>query len=263
MLTTRFRLLMAAPALLMSAAVLHADRYSTTRPFVPDNPAVGSGRTYTEGGTSIFTSQGDFETAAMASGKVLKGIEDFEEGNVGPLQIAVLGEPLDGSPNVDPGGLGFPNGLSATNIAITSSSGGGLVALGDNFAGNLTTVVGANSFADTTILTVTSDLKTAIGLNVADPVGAFGDYDVTVTDPSGALLFAGVVSAGAANGSFLGVVADPGFSIGSIQIAALDAAGGGGGELLDNIQLWVVPEPSTTLLGLIGILGLLGHCRRR
>lgn len=248
--------------LLSSVAAVRADRYSTTSPFTPADLPVGVPLVYTEGGTAVFTSRSAFELAAMAAGKVLKGVEDFEEGNIGPLQIAVLGEPLDGNPNVDGNGLGFPSGLSATNIAITTSSGGGLVGLGDGFVGNVSTVVGANSFADATILTVTSDVKTAIGLNVADPIGAFGAYDVAVRAPSGILLFSGIVNAGAANGSFLGVVTDAFNSIGSIQIAALDAAGAGGGELLDNIQLWVVPEPSTTMLAMFGVLALMG-CRRQ
>ncbi len=263
MLKMRFEFLLAAGLLLVPVTFAGADRYSTTDPFIPVDPAVGSPGIYTEGGTFIFTSQPDFENAAMSVGKILKGVEDFEEGNVPALGIAVLADPLNSSPNVDGNGLGFPTGISATNIAINSSGGGGLVALGDGFAGNISTVVGANAFADSTILTVTGDIKTAIGLNVIDPIGGFGSYDVTVADPGGALLFSGVVSAGAANGSFLGVVAGAGTSIGSIEIAALDAAGGGGGELLDNIQLWTVPEPSTTLLGLLGVLGLIGRRRRR
>ena len=227
-------------------------------PFTPDfgKSNVAPGMRF--GSLSIFTSQGDFENAADATNKRLKFVEDFEENNVGQLGIATLVSPLaPGVPNLDGFGLGFPNGLAAQNIQITTPDGGPLVVLGDLFIGNNTSVVGANSFANSTVIDVLDDRKTAIGFNVLDPIGGTGDYDVTVLDTGGGVLFAGTISAGANPGSFMGFVAGAG-SIGSIEIgAALD-----GGELLDNIQLWVVPEPAAAMLGLVSLLGLVG-CRRR
>ena len=234
--------------------------YSELEPFKPGELAVAGAGSATEGIT-IYTVQSDFESDALSAAKVLKAVEDFEEGNLGPGDIATLAPPLSpGVPNLDTGGsgLGFPTGIDAPNIELSVGDpvNNFLVVLGDGFAGNVSTVVGANTFVDSTVIQVSgnTDPKTAIGMNIFDPIGGTGDYDVTVLDPSGGLLFSGVVSAGAASGSFLGVITDDGDSIGSIEIAALLD----GGELLDNIQLWAVPEPSAALLGLLGLLGVMG-----
>lgn len=131
--------------------------------------------------------------------------------------------------------------------------GNALVALGDGFIGNMSVVVGANTFTDSTRLEILPGFfpKTAIGFNIEDPIGATGNYDVTVSDPAGGVLFSGNVPAGFVSGSFMGYLSE--FPIGSIEIfAAAD-----GGELLDNIQLWEVPEPSTVLLfGLALVMGI-------
>jgi len=204
----------------------------------------------------IYIDRGAFESAAAAAGKSLKFIETFEEGNVPAGGIAFLVSPLSpGVPNIDTAGLGFPTGLDATNLEIRTGSGGPLVALGDNFVGNTSTVVGANYFTDTTAIHLLPDAgKTAVGFNVSDPIGGTGDYNVTVHDPNGNLLFAGVVSAGAQDGSFMGFI-NPG-GIGSIEIGAAND----GGELIDNIQVWV---PAPGAFALLGIAGLTSRRRRR
>jgi hypothetical protein len=76
-----------------------------------------------QGGVCIeFFDQAEFENYCMQHGKLLKGIETFEESNVpdGAGTKVRLPAPLRGNvPNVDPAnGLGFPNGLTEKNLII-------------------------------------------------------------------------------------------------------------------------------------------------
>ncbi|MHC4590151.1 MAG: hypothetical protein ACYTAQ_12685, partial [Planctomycetota bacterium] len=68
-----------------------------------------------------FLIQGEFEDYCMQHGKLIKGIEDFEESNVPPgagMKVA-LPAPLRGNvPNVDAAGFGFPDGLAEKNLII-------------------------------------------------------------------------------------------------------------------------------------------------
>ncbi|MHC4480967.1 MAG: hypothetical protein ACYS1C_08390, partial [Planctomycetota bacterium] len=69
-----------------------------------------------------FLDQAAFEDYCMQHGKLLKGIETFEESNVpdGAGAKVALPAPLQGNvPNVEPAsGLGFPNGLTEKNLII-------------------------------------------------------------------------------------------------------------------------------------------------
>ncbi len=71
------------------------------------------------GSCVVFTDKGAFEQFNAADGKLLKGIEDFEESNVPDGAKVVLAAPLQGNvPNVNVDGFGFPEGLFQKNIII-------------------------------------------------------------------------------------------------------------------------------------------------
>ncbi len=70
----------------------------------------------------FFTDMAEFEAFAVSQGKVLVGVEDFEESNIPPGELAQLGEPLGDAPNVDQStGFGFPDGLAAGGIVIQTN----------------------------------------------------------------------------------------------------------------------------------------------
>src|SRR5688572_22356217 len=67
---------------------------------------------------SFFNKQ-EFEEFNLDHGKVLKGVETFEESNVAPFFFAQFANPLMGNVrNVDAMGIGFPTGLEQKNIVI-------------------------------------------------------------------------------------------------------------------------------------------------
>ena len=76
------------------------------------------------GQVTLFTSLASFEAALADANKVLKGIDDFEEGNIGPGGFAgTLADPLEfGVPNLGGGGVGYPDGLSLPGLAIQSNN---------------------------------------------------------------------------------------------------------------------------------------------
>lgn len=202
----------------------------------------------------------------MAGNKVLKGIEDFEESNVGFGQLAALFDPLVfGVPNVDPAsGLGFPNGLAEENLLLQSNineqglfvqPGNGMVALGQGFLDGQnipnSVVVGANNFAESLdIIFDPSDNHTGVGFNflvgLGDPIAV-----ITVFDKNDEVIFKDVFDAGSEK-MFFGIWSPD--TIGRINI------GGPGGELVDNIEMWI---PAPGALALLGVAGLVRTRRRR
>jgi len=78
-------------------------------------PAQGQARACLE-----FLDQAEFEDYCMQHGKLLKGIETFEESNIPDGGKQPLPAPLQGNvPNVDPvNQLGFPSGLTEKNLII-------------------------------------------------------------------------------------------------------------------------------------------------
>ncbi len=219
---------------------------------IPATAAMGQG-------VSIFTNLDTFEAAATDAGKVLKGIEDFEESNVPPGGIAgPLPDPLGSAPNE-----AFPNGLAFGNIQLQSNllgtnatdavPGSGLIVLGAGFIGSHTTVVGANTFVESTDMVFPDGDKTAIGFNVITNGGP--SVQISVFDTGGSQIFQDVITAGANDSSFVGLVSSS--AIGRINVADLTDFG----ELVDNIRMYVVPEPAT--FGLLAIAGLAMLRRRR
>jgi hypothetical protein len=207
------------------------------------------------GECTVFTSRSEFEAFNDAQGKVLGGIEDLEfpVSNVPPTLIVPLPfDPLlNGVPNVNTGGVGFPNGLALPVVQIQSNLsgpgaqapllGGGLVAVGEGALSPgvpNSVVVGANVFANSTDIILTPLLlNTSIGLDVIDPVAASigGSVLVTVFNLSDNQVAQVSLNASEAK-SFFGVSCPAG--IGRINLAGVGPGGEGGGELVDNIEVW-------------------------
>lgn len=209
-------------------------------------------------GVEMFTNLDIFEAAASDAGKILKGIEDFEEG-IGAF-AGPLPDPLGSEPN-----KGFPNGLTFDNIqlqsnslgvnATTTSPGGGMVLLPAGFIGDHTAIVGAITFLDSTDMMFPDGDKTAIGFNVITNGGP--DVQVSVFDTGGSQIFQDVISADTSDNSFVGIVSN--VPIGRINVADLQPMIAG--ELVDNIRMYQVPEPAT--MGLLAFAGLAMLRRRR
>ena len=71
---------------------------------------------------TFFTEKSGFEAFMLQNGKMLKGVETFEESNVPPGRIMCIRDPLQGNvPNVDASGYGFPEGLAEKNLIIQTN----------------------------------------------------------------------------------------------------------------------------------------------
>lgn len=217
----------------------------------------------------IFFDVDAFVAFNVAEGKDLKGIEDFEPpvSNLGVGELALLADPLQaGVPNVDADGLGFPMGLLNDNLFIQSNlfqnsapfiiPGGGLVAIGPGGVepGVPNSVkVGARIFAESIDLIFIGD-HTGIGFTVEDPIAGFAH--ITVFDEFNGVLFDGAFdlpeSPDPGDKFFFGIWSDD--PIGRINV------GGPGGELVDDIQMWI---PAPGVLALFIVAGMVTSRRRR
>ena len=76
-----------------------------------------------QGGLIWFNNQGEFEAFNQGEGKVLKGIEDFEESILPPESVDGFDDPLEsGVPN-SPDGFPFPVGMTGLpNLIVQSNS---------------------------------------------------------------------------------------------------------------------------------------------
>lgn len=200
------------------------------------------------GQLEFFDSQDEFEQFNREHGKAQKGVtEDFENNDWPDNDVTAFPAPLVGGVANGP----FPEGLRNMNLLIDTGDGGDLVLLTDGFVGAVTDVVGANTFADSTNLHFLDDDKTGIGFDLVD-LSLGGMADISIYDVNDALIIS-IEWPSPFTPQFFGVWSD--VPIGRINIAAQN----GGGELLDNIQMWV-PEPASLSLLLIGAVGVL---RRR
>ncbi len=225
---------------------------------------------------SLILNEGDFNTAVNNAGSVFEGLEDFESGvgtqppgAPGPI-AGPLADPLQpGVANLDATGFGFANGLSIPGLQVSSNvfgadpfdaaPGQGLILLGPNFLpGQTSNIVGAVAFADSTDLIFTNGDNTAVSLDIFTNTTPTGNVQVTVFDVDGNQILQDVASGVSTTGSFAGVVSD--VAIGRINIAD-PAAPPGGGELVDNVALYAVPEPATLCLLAMG--GMVLVRRRR
>ncbi len=213
-----------------------------------------------------FVSHSAFQAFNKAEGKELKGTEDFEEGVFGPgLQVGVqLADPLNQSPNTDLFGNGFPNGLTQQNLYITTSgraAGGPGGIFFEGFPLLNSNKVGATFDADETWIVFPQYEHTGVGLTL-DSFGlpAANQWRVKAYDPNFALLANEVVDAVPGQvKAFWGIWAAPGVRL--ITVDALPRLDGGGGfEMVDDIEMWV-PSPGAGVM--LGLAGLAAVRRRR
>ncbi|MEE9128817.1 MAG: hypothetical protein V3T84_02280 [Phycisphaerales bacterium] len=225
-----------------------------------------------QGGLIWFTNQADFEAFNAGEGKVLKGIENYEESILDPFNGEVFDDPLESFvPNL-PDGFPFPLGmLGLPNLIVQANTGGGdpsdenprgvegLVAWSDGGGGAVSDVVFARIPQDSLDLIFT-DEKSGVGFNTI----TFFGTSVQVRVYSTTNVFLGVMTtpADASGANFIGVWSP--IPIGRINIFNPSNEQEGG----DNIQAWEVPCPwdfdSDGNVGAADLLSLLvswGPCK--
>ncbi|MEE9131769.1 MAG: hypothetical protein V3T84_17290 [Phycisphaerales bacterium] len=188
-----------------------------------------------------FTDQADFEAFNAGEGKVLRGIEDYEEAVLDPGQGVGVDDPLvSGVPNPPV----FPNGLTGLpNLQVQANTLGGnptvpsphganglaaFAAPGGNFVSD---VVISNFFGHSHDLIFLTDEKTGVGGNMMHFTSA-GTVVMRVYDINNNFLGMMASPADPAGTNFLGVWSpDP---IGRVNLFSTD----NGAEGMDNIQAW-------------------------
>ncbi|MHC4273278.1 MAG: hypothetical protein ACYSUR_06370 [Planctomycetota bacterium] len=206
------------------------------------------------GACTAFFNQAEFEAFCIQQGKVIKGLEDFEPpiGNVPPYALALLTPTLQGNvPNVDPNnGYGFPGGLANKNLVIQSNALGPqavVVAPGDSLVGMgpgfwdqdipNSIVVGPDTFSDSLDLIFTAaDNHTGVGFDVIVLGVAGGNVYLIAFDKNNQVIAQETVPA-QVDKAFFGIWCPQ--TIGRINIGGLGDGGEDGGELVDNIELWM------------------------
>ena len=193
-----------------------------------------------------FFDQDEFEAFNAGEGKVLKGIEDFEEAVLNPGDGIAVDDPLvSGIPNppVFPVGLtGLPNlqvqsNLSGGNPTDPNPRGAnGLGAFGAPGGNFVSDVVIANFFVDSLDLIFLIDEKTGVGGNTLH-FNNSGTIEMRVYDINNNFLGMMPAPADPAGTNFLGVWSP--IPIGRINVFSPQ----GGAEGLDNIQAWQEGNP--------------------
>ncbi|MCH8275217.1 MAG: PEP-CTERM sorting domain-containing protein [Armatimonadetes bacterium] len=193
-------------------------------------------------------------------GKFLKGIEDFEESILEPDRGVPHDDPLDSTTTQFP----YPNGILMENIRIQSRKADGtprgargLAAVSAPAFGVTSDVVLANQAVDSLDLIFLDELKSGIGFDVLDVFGNQTGVDVSVYDLGDNFLGSMVYPGDAAGSNFAGVWSTR--AIGRINLFST----GGGAQGADNVEMWVVPEPTSMIALLGGGLMLLARWRRR
>ena len=222
---------------------------------------------------TVFNDREAFAQFNQADGKFVKGFEDFEPpvSNLGFGDIASLVDPLLGNvPNVDADTLlGFPGGLLNENLRIQSNllgpnapaeaPGSGLVAIGPGFVDPVvpvpnSVVVGPQAFANSLDLIFDpAENHTGIGFDVADPVGAFGAH-ISVFDKNNVEIAREFIAV-TPDKTFFGIWCPD--TIGRINVAGVSDTGGVGGELVDNLEMWLDPPPCPEDINGDGVINVL------
>lgn len=201
------------------------------------------------GAVIFYDNEGDFLAQMTGAGYVLEGLETFEENNLPDNSVLGMAGPVCGGiPWVDGNGQGFPTGLDQLNLCISSTGVGDIALLTNGFFGAVTDVLGANTFVDSTNMEFQNGITAGVGFIVTDLLN-LGGSDITVYDTSNNVIGTSVSAAGRA---FVGVYSD--VAIGYVNIAAQN----GGGEMLDDIQMYNIPGPAA-----LSLLALAGLARRR
>ncbi len=201
------------------------------------------------GGLTQFADQASFDAATGGF-----PVETFDNGATAPGAVNTCTEPVSSASN----DVCFSPGDLIDGFMMTSSSGGGVVALGSNFLGanQASTVVGANTFADTTSIAF-APAVTAVAFDAYIGAPGPGDYNVTALDTGGGTIGSITVTTTAVDqGVFAGFTS-------TVPIATIVLDGvGGSGELLDNLQFGdpntLPPAPAVPTLNQFGLLLLAG-----
>lgn len=239
---TRFTLLLASLGLVATTAVAQDSYQDWATAGMPErgtaNATVGSADI--RGGALTFPDRASFNSAVGTL-----PLEDFEGGATAAGAVNTCTEPVSAASN-DPC---FAPGDLIAGFQITSSGGGGVVALGDGFIGQPTTVVGANTFGDFATVTFTGANVTAVALDAYSGSGG-GDVDIRVFDSGGTLADTITLAPSADNVSeFFGIFA-PG-PISRIEIEGTS----GSGELFDNLAFGTGSQEPPVSVPTLGIAG--------
>ncbi len=128
----------------------------------------------------------------------------------------------------------FPAGELVDGFNITASvPADDVIYIGATAIGNVSTLMGANTFADYTVLTFVPDGVYALGMDLF--VDSVPNADIRVFDTSGTLMDTFTVSNPSNVESFFGLISDD--AIGKIEIQAESDAG----ELFGNLEFGIDP----------------------
>ncbi len=201
--------------------------FKAWRQLIPGSQSGTAGAGEDTRAQTYFTDRAAFDAAAPAL-----PLEDFEEGNVSAGGVETCSDPYDSSTS----DACWSAGDILGGISLGSSSGGGMVILGDGFFGGSSSIVtGANTFTDFTYIDF-SPAVNAIGMDLLPA----NTVTIRLYDAAGALL-ATTSGTGGDSGMFWGVVSDE--SISRVELEG----DGGAGEVLDNLAFGV--GGSTLILG--------------
>jgi len=194
------------------------------------------------GGLTTFADRTSFDATAGTL-----PLEDFEGGL--SAGVATCTEPVNSSSN----DACFVPGDLIAGFNISSSGGGGLVVLDDGFLGPTTDVIGANLFAEFTVVIFDAPDVTAIALDAFSGNPGAGDVTVRAFDAGSNSLGSVVVTTSANNVSeFVGFTSP-------VPIASIEIEGAGdSGELIDNLAFGApVSLPETQPVPTLNAIGIL------
>lgn len=207
--------------LIATVAVMNGQSYSN----------LPAGTTATQQSTSATVITSQLRTAAVLT---YDDRGDFEDDYAGVL----INEDFSGGPGagqivpcgtmISSAGDGcFAAGVLEDGFNITANSGEDVIYIGTGAVGNGITLVGANTFADRTLLNFSPDGVYAVGFDLF--VSGETNAEITVYNTNGDLLDGFIVSNTPDTVNFFGIISD--VAIGSIEMAGeLDS-----GELFGNL----------------------------
>lgn len=232
----------------------------------------------TNGGTAVFyTEQNQFHLNNQLHGKMLKGIEDFEESEAQFGNKTPFPNPLQhGVPRPT-----FPNGIDATNLIIQtnitpgacpptpnpSNSQAALWVNGPGFLGSNSIKVGTDEFLQGLFSSIdlifTTNDKTAVGLDVSTYQGFDMEHQgfvICAYDTSNNIIGKYLMTGATPNEpvkTFIGIWSP--VPIGRVNVWGIFDVPQP--FAVDNIEMWTIPAPGTTMILALG--GLASVRRRR
>ena len=187
--------------------------------------------------TVLYSDQTLFEADAGGLGYAQMYVETLEDNTIGGA-YAMLTPPLTyGVAN-----NGFPNGLSAPDLSITSGFGMLFALRPSSYWPNIvSTVVGTNSEPDHTILQFGGPGALAVGFEIwgieSFTTGYPDDIDYTIFDTEGGVITSGNFATPTSDiGAFFGVISNT--AVGSIDFNGIRFGVLDTQEYVDNIQAW-------------------------